>query len=207
MKIIYVLGAGGFAKEVYNLITDIGTYKVMGFIDKDESENISIGHISIPVLSEEQFLKNKSPEGVCLAMGVGEPRLIKKIANRFKEYEFPNLVHPRAILKNSANVIGFGNIITANVVFTVGINVGNFNIFNLSCTVGHDVNIGDYNVINPAVNISGGVDIGNENLLGVSSTILQFKKISNNCVVGASSLVTKDVFDNETVIGIPAKKR
>ena len=32
MKEIYILGAGGFAKEVYGLILDIGNFSIEGFI-------------------------------------------------------------------------------------------------------------------------------------------------------------------------------
>ncbi|HEY9261479.1 hexapeptide transferase, partial [Chitinophaga sp.] len=143
---------------------------------------------------------------LALAIGVGDPKLIKKISDRLRSrFLFPNLIHPSVIGNFSDIKIGDGNIITANCVFTTSIKIGSFNLFNLATTVGHDVLIGNCNVINPAVNISGGVSIGSNNLIGVNATILQYKVIGSNSIVGACSLVTKNVDDNVTVMGVPAK--
>lgn len=202
---IYILGSGGFAKEVYFLIKEIDGFDFKGFVDLDENENISFEEGEFRVYSEKEFLKEENPQTTQLAIGVGSPSLIHKLSSKFKDFKFPNLVHPTVIMDRQNVKFGAGNIITANVIFTTCIKVGDMNIFNLSSTIGHDVKIGNYNVINPTVNISGGVEIGNTNLLGVGSTILQYKKIGNDCIIGASSLVTKDVLDNETVIGVPAK--
>jgi len=206
---IYVLGCGGFSKEVLLLIDAIGTYNFKGFIDYDPSESeLFIGQKSFPVISEKDFLqKYPSTSNIMLAIGVGDPKLINKLSEKFKDYTFPNLIHPGAELNLHYNSIGRGNVITSNVVFTVNIEIGNFNVFNLSSTIGHDSRIGNYNVINPSVNISGGVEIGNQNLLGVGSIVLQYKKIGNETTVGAGSLVTKNVEDNTIVIGVPAKAK
>lgn len=206
MKDIYILGSGGFAKEVYFLITSIQKYDIKGFIDIKQGNDIIFGGNNIPVLSEEAFLKDIKPNQASIAMGIGEPALIQKLALKFSGYSFPNLIHPGVVCDFENVLFGQGNVITAGVIFTTHIKVGNFNIFNLATTVGHDVAIGDYNVLNPAVNVSGGVTIGNTNLLGVGCTILQYKNIGNNVIVGASSLVTKDVDSNTVVVGVPAKK-
>lgn len=205
MKKIYILGSGGFAKEVYSLISDIGGYAPEGFIDIEEKEPVQVGNEQLPVFAESYL--DRLEERPALAIGVGDPRLIRKLTTRFGDkYEFPNLIHPSVIGHFKGISMQKGNIITANCVFTISITIGSFNIFNLCTTIGHDVVIGDHNVINPAVNISGGVTIGNANLLGVNATILQYKRIGNDSVIGASSLVTKDVEDNVLVVGLPAVK-
>ena len=203
MRPIYILGSGGFAKEVYFLIQSIGNYEVRAFIDIESKPSITIGKKTIEVIGES-ILSSLSTDN-SLAIGVGQPDLIHKLSSGHSTFHFPNLIHPNVVGNFEDINMGQGNIITANCVFTTSIRIGSYNIFNLSTTVGHDVIIGNCNVINPAVNISGGVEIGNQNLLGVNSTILQYKKIGNNTVVGASSLVNKDVAEGTTVIGIPAK--
>lgn len=204
MRPIYILGSGGFAKEVYFLIQSIGNYEVKAFIDIESKPSITIGRKNIDVIGES-FLSSLSTTDNYLAIGVGQPDLIHKLSSMHSAFHFPNLIHPNVVGNFEDIGMGYGNIITANCIFTTSIRIGSYNIFNLSTTIGHDVVIGDCNVINPAVNISGGVEIGNRNLLGVNSTILQYKKIGNNTVVGASSLVNKDVAERTTVVGVPAK--
>lgn len=206
MEPIYILGASGFAKEVYGLIKSLGNYQIKAFVDIKEDLPISLFSQEIPVISEEHFLNIEKPQTSSLVMGIGDPKLLKKLSEKFKDFCFPNFIHPRANIDTREVILGKGNIISAGVNFTVTIKVGDFNIFNLSSTVGHDVLIGNWNVINPSVNISGNVSIGNCNLLGVGSVILQNKKIGNNSIIGGASLVTKDVEDNIIVVGIPAKK-
>lgn len=205
-KSIYILGSSGFAKEVYFLLKAINMYEVKGFIDIVKKEKLQFSEGSFAVLTEEEFLQKENSASAMLAIGVGDPNLIQKMAAKFSAFSFPNLIHPNVVLDKENIRMGQGNIITAGVIFTTCITIGNMNVFNLSTTVGHDVVIGNYNVINPTVNISGGVEMGNTNLIGVAATILQYKKIGNNATIGASSLVTKNVEDSTTVIGVPAKK-
>ena len=52
----------------------------------------------------------------------------------------------------------------------------------------------------------GNVKIGAYSYIGANSTIKQNIKIGKNCRVGAGSVVVKNVKDNQTVVGIPARK-
>lgn len=202
MKKIFIIGSGGFAKEVAMLAMQIG-YHINAFIDIDKGSDVKVGNKLIPIIKEDVFLKEY--KDVNIAIGVGNPKIIKKISIKFSQFSFPNLIHPTAQFDENYNTIGKGNIITSNVIFTTNIKVSDFNIFNLSSTIGHDTIIENFNVINPLVAISGGVKIGNGNMFGVSSTILQYLNIGDNNIIGASSLITKDITSNLTLIGVPAK--
>ena len=48
--------------------------------------------------------------------------------------------------------------------------------------------------------------IGNNCLIGTGAKILGNIKIGNNVKIGANAVVLKDVLDNTTVVGIPAKE-
>ena len=140
---------------------------------------------------------------------MGDPKFIKRLRSKLKKNEnlcFPNLIHPNAIGDWENINMGIGNIISAATVFTTDITVGSFNLFNLSCTVGHDCIIGDCNVINPTVNISGSVVLENEILLGTGSQILQSKHICSGCIVGAGAVVSKSIEEKGVYVGVPARK-
>jgi sugar O-acyltransferase (sialic acid O-acetyltransferase NeuD family) len=199
---MYIIGCGGFAKEVYSILYSLN-YKIEGFINKDSSiTELIVKNNIIPVIDETYFLENFKNVDLCI--GIGDPVLIKNISNIFKDYNFPNIIHPTVLYDDNLE-IGFGNIITQGCILTIDIKIGNFNIININSTIGHDVIIGDFNVINPSVNISGKCVIGDMNLIGVSSVIIENKKIGNNSILGANSTLITDMYDNSVYVGSPAK--
>jgi sugar O-acyltransferase (sialic acid O-acetyltransferase NeuD family) len=205
MNKIFIIGAGGFAKEVFSLIKNFGTYEICGFIDiKSQYDTIKIGNEKILVIDENDFLTNYKDVSVCI--GTGYPKLIKQIAEKYKNYIFPNIIHPSFIGNKETILMGFGNIITAGVIFTTDINIGNFNIFNLGSTVGHDCEILDGNVFNPGTNISGNCRIGNNNLFGVGSSILEKLIVGDNNVIGGGAVIINNIKNNSTYVGVPGKK-
>jgi sugar O-acyltransferase (sialic acid O-acetyltransferase NeuD family) len=209
-KKYYIIGSGGFAKEVLFLAEenlDI-TFEFGGFIDFNPKNNLlKVRGKFVPVIEENYFLENIKPSTeLDLYFGIGDPILLKRLANVFQGYNFPNLIHNAFIGDRGSIKLGNGNIITAGCIFTVDINIGSFNVFNLNTTIGHDVNIEDCNIFNPGCNVSGNVNIGCNNLFGTNSTILQGILIGSDNVLGASSLANKNILCNSIMVGVPAKK-
>lgn len=208
MKEIVIIGSGGFAKEVAFLIEEINKlnkiWSFLGFIDKEVGKKN--GKYSI-INNDEWLIKLKNEMHV--AIGVGDPKLIKKLSHKLAQnpcLKFPNIIHPNANGDWKMIELGMGNIVTSGINFTTDIQIGSFNVFNLSCTIGHDAIIGSYNVFNPTVNISGGVKMGDEVLIGTGAQILQYVKITDKTIVGAGSVVTRDITESGTYVGIPARK-
>jgi sugar O-acyltransferase (sialic acid O-acetyltransferase NeuD family) len=203
----YIVGKGGFAKEVLFLCREVFGHLdgFQGFIDYKPIDSIleCMGS-HYPVIDESEFLAKKDKE-VNIYLGIGDPKVLSKVVDKFGGYSFPNLVHG-TVVKDSSVKMEKGNIITAGCILTVDIKIGSYNIFNLNSTVGHDTIIGDFNVFNPGANISGSVVIGNRNLFGTNSTLLQSLTIGDNSIIGASSLINKNVQNNLVVVGLPGKE-
>lgn len=101
------------------------------------------------------------PDALAVAVAVGNAGIRKKIVDKVsvnENLEFPNLIDP-GVLMSHRIAMGKGNLICAANVLTVDIHMGDFNIINLDCTVGHDVEFASYITIYPSVNISGCVSI------------------------------------------------
>lgn len=211
MEDIVILGAGGFAKEVTFLIEEINkeknSWNILGFI-VDNKQNIGMQHGKYKVYNTDEWLIRIDGK-VNVALGVGDSKLVAKLIEKFRlnsNIIFPNLIHPNAIGDWEQIKFGFGNIMCAGNIFTTDIVVGSFNIFNLSCTIGHDAKIGDCNVFNPTVNISGGVKIANNILVGTGSQILQYLSVCSDTTIGAGAVVTEDIKEPGVYVGIPARK-
>lgn len=117
----------------------------------------------------------------------------------------------RSVIANSA-IIG-----SNDVEIEKGVNIMNFvfiadstkigegTLINAYSSIHHDVCIGKYSEISPRVTLLGGVKIGSFTSIGAGAAVLPNIKIGNNVVIGAGSVVTKDIPDNTTAYGVPAK--
>lgn len=208
MKNIIIVGCGGFGKEVLWLIQRINNqtplWKIIGYVDDAVEKGTKINNI--PVLGNIDIL-TKINEETAIALAVGSTYIRKKIVEKISinsKLYFPNLIDP-SIIYSKKIVFGKGNIICAGNIFTVNINIGDFNIINLACTIGHDVVFQSFITIFPGVNISGCVLIKNESEIGTGSSIIQGITIFEKTVIGAGAVVISDLPSKCTAVGIPAK--
>lgn len=206
MNNIVIIGASGFGREVAWLIENSDNWNVKGFVDDNKDlENKSVN--DYPVLGTIDFLLNVN-EKTNAVVAIGNPQIRKKIVERLqsnKNISFPNIVDKDVIIDRTIT-LGFGNIICKGNILTTNIEIGNFNHINLSCTIGHDVQFHDYITVYPGVNISGNVIMNDCVEVGTGTKIIQGKKIVEETVIGAGSVVVKDIVENGTYIGVPAKQ-
>ena len=210
MKDLYIIGAGGFGKEVAWLVERINEKKkiwnIKGFIDDEESRGD--GHAGYPIVGSVQFLKEIAEHSEVYAVcAIGTAQVRKQIIERLKEsnVKFAVVVDPSVVVANRVKV-GEGAIICANSVLAVDSSIGNHVIINLSCVIGHDDVIEDFVTVHPGVNVSGNVTVGNTSELGTGTKIIQGKTIVPNTIVGAGAVVIKDITESGTYVGVPAKK-
>lgn len=209
MKDIAIYGAGGFGREVLTLIQDINrikpTWNVIGYFD----DGYEIGHEvhGLMVLGGVKELNNwKTPLSVTIA--IGTPRIKRSILDNIKNslIEYPTLIHPSVIIGDNDYVkIGKGCIFCAYSVITCDIEVGDFVILNLACTLGHDTVIKDYCAFMPTCNISGECAIEEGVYCGTGVKIINRISIGEGTIIGAGAVVSKSLPRKCTAVGIPAK--
>lgn len=208
MKDLYIIGAGGFGREVAWLVERINevnpTWNIKGFIDDNESL-WRTKEDAYNVVGGCDYLKTLGD--VYVVCAVGSARVRKIIIDKLKDssVKFATVIDPTVIVSNRVQ-IGEGTIICAGTIITVDIEIGNHVIINLDCTLGHDDVIADYVTVYPSVNISGNVTVGECSELGTGMQIIQGKNIAPNTIVGAGAVVVKDLNESGTYVGSPAKK-
>jgi sugar O-acyltransferase (sialic acid O-acetyltransferase NeuD family) len=209
LKKIAVFGAGGFGLEVAMLIDQINEksyeWELIGFFD----DGVDVGEIlnGYPVLGGTKKL-NQWDRELFLVFALGLPEIKKSVFERIqnKNIYYPVLIHPNVVIGKSKYVtIGEGCIITAGNIITTNISIGKHVILNLACTVGHETEIGDFSSFMPTCNISGEVKIGKATFWGTGAKVINRVKVGNNVIIGAGSVVTKDIPDNVTAVGVPAR--
>ena len=210
---IVIWGSGGISRETAFLIEEINRFadakrfEILGYIEKDDQNKGQLVS-GYPVLGTWEILNELDCDGYVVSMG--DPELKRRIL----EYETAkvgshlqafNLIHPSVVMRPGYIRLGVGNIIGAGVVLTTDIEIGSHNLINLNCTIGHDVRIGDRNVINPLASVSGGVRIGSGSLIGAGVSILQNRTIGDRVTIGAGAVVTRDITEAGTYVGVPAR--
>lgn len=208
MKDLYIIGAGGFGREVAWIVERINsikpTWNLKGFIDDNETLWGSTEG-EYRVFGGCEYLS--ALEDVYAVCAVGSSNVRKKIIEKLKDtsVKFATLVDPSVLYSNSVK-IGEGAIVCAGTIITVDVNIGDHVIVNLDCTIGHDAVIDDFVTIYPSVNVSGNVLIGECSELGTGTQIIQGKKVISNTIIGAGAIVVKDCLESGTYVGSPAKK-
>lgn len=209
MKDIAIFGAGGFGREVKTIIDAINrkkpnTYNFIGFYDDGiEKGTIVNGY---PLLGGIQELNEVTSE-LSLIISIGDPRIKENILNKIENsfIKFPTIIHPNVSVSSDDVQIGKGTIICEGTIITCNINIGEFVIFNLMCTVGHDTTIDNYCAFMPSVNISGEVHLHKSVYVGTGAKIINQLEIGENTIIGAGAVVSKSLPANCTAVGIPAK--
>lgn len=209
MNKIGIFGTSGFAREVADIAYELN-YEPF-FIARDDAELASW------VFPEQAVLESDiaTISVARFAIGIGENSIRENLAKRYKDsLSFINLVHPSASFgRGQREVIEsqIGVVVGAGVRFTSNIQVGDFTIFNLNTTVGHDVIVEKFVNVAPGANISGNVHIKQRCSIGTGAVINQGagdKKltIGADTMIGSGAVVIKDCDEQAVYVGAPAKR-
>jgi sugar O-acyltransferase (sialic acid O-acetyltransferase NeuD family) len=212
MKKIVIIGAGGQAREIRWLISEINAakpeYDFLGYVVSDLAQ-IGPRDCRAEIVGDFSWLEANRGRIDAVTIGIGAPAARLSVAKQIKcllpEAQYPSLMHPTVSLDQSSATIEEGVLLCAGVVATVNITLRAFALCNFGCTLGHEATVGRGSVVNPGANVNGGVVIGDGVLVGTGAQILQYLTISNGATVGGGAVVTKDVPAGVTVIGVPAR--
>ena len=113
-------------------------------------------------------------------------------------------IHPTAFVASDVQVGDFCQIL-AHATVCAEVVLGSACIINSAALVEHEciVNTGVH--IGPGARLAGLVEIGEYSFIGTGATILPRIKIGKNVIVGAGAVVKKNIEDNMTVVGNPAR--
>ncbi|MDQ2719750.1 MAG: acetyltransferase [Bacteroidota bacterium] len=202
-----IIGANGFAKEVLEILYQLGSLEKVVFFD-DVSHDLSQKmYDRFEILKNtkqvKNYFENVSPE---FTIGIGNPNLRRRMHDTFIKLggSLVSTISPKAVIGHFGNEIGIGcNIITGAVIDN-SVTIGKGCLINTNSIIGHDVNVGCFVEICPGVVVSGYCEIGDYSFIGSNATILPNIKIGSNVVVAAGSVVKYDVPDNCMIAGMPA---
>lgn len=209
-KPVLVIGAGGHAKVVIDIINQHKDYKVEAVIGRENEPIDTL--LGYPVLKGDKYITIFREKGVTAAVsGIGgfvDNRRRTEIYQNLKDlgYELINLIHPSAVLSSSVRM-GEGIVAYPGVIINTDVRIGNNVIFSSGAIISQETVIGDNVLISTGANVGGGCIIGSNAVIGLGASILARVRIGANALVAAGAVVIKDVPDNARVYGIPAREK
>lgn len=200
-----IIGAGGLAKEVADIIVQTNITKNLYFFDDVNLEkNLFIENFQIFHTREEVLIYFQK----CLkiVVGIGNPKLREKFYNEFSAMgaKFENVISKESYISEFDISMGNGNILFPGVKVSSGVKIGSNNLIYYNSILTHDVEIGNHCEISPNVTILGNSKIGNRTHLATGSIIFPNVEIGCDVVVAAGAVVRENVPDNVMIAGVPA---
>lgn len=205
MKYIFLIGAGGYFKEQFIYLKDVlkqkkfKDFEISGIID----ENVDAQLDKFSGLKIYKPNKIKYSADKYLILCIGDPKVRNLFIERFKKFNFFNLIHPSAIVSSSAK-IGKGLIISPLCIVTSNAVIDDFNNLNTKVMISHDCVIGKNNSFSPGTGLMGHCKVGKNNFFGSNSLMIPKTSLIDNNVIGASATITKSFDSNLILVGTPA---
>jgi len=140
-------------------------------------------------------------------LGIGDNIIRHKVAKTIlgNHKTILNVIHPAASISKNVK-IGIGNFISKNASVNPLAEVGDFCVLNTACVVEHECTIANAVHIAPGVVLAGNVSVGENTFIGANAVVKQGVKIGKNVIIGAGAVVVKNIEDNSTYVGNPARK-
>lgn len=207
MKALYIVGAGGFGREMYSWLQDSDAngkeWEVCGFLDDNLK---ALEGFDYPV-SVCGTIADHVPNAQNLYLcALGDRKYKQSLCDALtrKGAVFMTFVHPSAILGKNVK-LGTGVVICPRVTLTCDVKVGAMAMVNCHSTIGHDAEVGAWSIISANCDLTGYAQLGEGAFMGSGARVIPGKKVGANAVVGAGSVVIRDVPEGTTVFGNPAR--
>ncbi len=201
---ILIVGGGGLAKMVIDLIQQTGEYHIAGIVDSSLSQGDRVHCVEVIGKDTFETLQNLYSMGISNAVvavgSIDDPSKRIEIYERLKQagFRLPNLVHPNASVEPSVQM-GEGNIILANATVGSATELGNLCYINTASVISHDCVLDDNVHLAPGAILAGRVTIGVNSLIGMGATVFIEVKIGRNVRIRNGLHTFKDIPDNTTL--------
>lgn len=204
MQDIVIIGAGGHAKVVIDIIEKEGKYNIIGLIDSYNDKKYHFGYKILGTLENESLLRDM--ERGIIAIGDNWSRYIisAKISSVNKGFKYITCISPNAYIARGV-IIEEGSVVMSGAIINSDTIIGRHCIINNNASIDHENVIGDYVSIAPSVTTGGNVSIGNYTAIGLGTNIIHKTVIGENTVVGAGSTVIKNISNFKVAYGTPCK--
>ena len=205
---LVMIGAGGHAKVLHALALAAG-HSILGVCDPQLVQQGQTHWRGIPVLGEDDALKQFDPVAIGLINGIGQlvgSQVRQDVFARLRQagFSFPVLLHPAAWVASTSR-LAQGVQVMAGAIVQPDCCIGENTIINTSASVDHDCDIGANVHVAPGVTICGEVRVHDDAFVGSGATLIQGLIVGTRAIVGAGVTLTRNLDCDQILLG-PASR-
>jgi sugar O-acyltransferase (sialic acid O-acetyltransferase NeuD family) len=191
MKPLLLIGCGGHARSLIDLIESIGQWHIHGLVGLPEQVGSSV--LGYPVIGSDGDLASLLPASSVAVLAIGQlpdPGPRQRLAGQLEQLGFrcPALISPHAFVSRYAR-LGPGTTVGHGVIVNAAAVVGAHCILNSGALIEHDVQIGDHCHISTGALVNGGVRVGSGSFIGSGAMIREGLELPDQTVIGAGKRV------------------
>ncbi|MCC7350071.1 MAG: acetyltransferase [Phycisphaerales bacterium] len=202
-----IIGAGGHGRVVLDILRAAGQCQPIGFLDSDPSL-AGTQIMGLDVLGDVSVLPTLRRQNISHAIvAVGDNRTRLAMAQLLSDqgFELINAIHPLSHVCPDVRV-GCNVVVAAGAIVCTQATLGDSAIINTGAIVDHECQIGQGAHIAPGAILAGRVMVQQGAFVGLGARIIQCLTVGPFATVGAGAVVLKDVPNDSTVVGVPARQ-
>ena len=191
MKPLLLIGCGGHARSLIELIESAADWRIHGLVGLPEQVGSSLlGYQVIACDADLPALRAECPAAVLAIGQIPDPAPRKRVAAELELHGFqlPVLISPHAVVSRHA-LLGPGTTVGHGVIVNAAAEVGAFCILNSRALIEHDAHIGDHCHISTGALVNGGVRLGSGSFIGSGTMLREGLELPPNTVIGAGKRV------------------
>lgn len=203
---IAIIGAGGHARVVYEILRHEKNFEIVAFVD-----NIKHGAeekiLDIHLIGDHSVLPDllkKGVTGAFIAVGDNKIRAAHFEKVRQMGFEIVRAIHPTTFMATGVK-LGNGVFIGARTIISACADIGDNVIVNTGALLEHECVLKNHCHVAPGAILAGRVTVGEGAFIGAGAIVREFLKIGENATVGAGSVVLDDIPANAVAVGTPAR--
>lgn len=190
MKQILLIGAGGHCKSCIDVIEQIGSWDIVGIIDrKDSGVDEVLGYPVIGCDDDLAEFKEQYEYAIVTVGQIHSAEIRIKLFNKVKVlgFELPCIVSPLAYVSKHAT-IGEGTIVMHHAIVNAAAKIGQNCIVNTKALIEHDAVIENHSHTSTGAIINGGVVVGEQSFIGSHATTNQAITIPPKSFIKAGTM-------------------
>ena len=202
MEDLILIGGGGHAISVIDVIERQAKFKIIGVIDNGLSALERVG--SYPVLGGDNDIPHFSDKAHFL-ITVGKLEIRRRLINSLSKYnlKYATIVSPTAILGTDVQ-IDEGVVVHHFAILNSKSLVKKHSIINTRALVEHETIVEENCHISTGAILNGNVHVGMDSFIGSGALVKNGITIAGNITVGMGGVVIKDLAQEGTYVGNPA---